>query len=211
MRPSHNDSAIWLVIFVFLVFLVGSFVFIQYEILQIKNYITSSQKSVSPPTNVPQSFVSPSPSALPSSSPTASPTPTPLASPRVVSTNAPSPTRITYIPLTGGSSQSTSWVDIAGSNFTLNIGDYGKNAYATWDANVRVDNANGTTFVRLFDKTHSIAVNGSEISIANTSTSTDVTSGSLSFWQGNNSYVVQIKSLNGYTAFMDSGRIKINY
>lgn len=211
MRLSHNDSAIWFVIFVFLVFLVGNFIFTQYEILQMKNSIGTSQtatpflRATLPPTSVPQGLMSPSP--------VATPTPT-SAVPTIFVSNTPTPVpalRVTYIPLSGGTSQSMSWVDVSGSGFSLNIGDYGSRAYAIWDANIRVDNANGTTYVRLFDKTHGIAIDGSEISITNTSTSTDVISGRLSFWQGNNSYVVQIKSLNSYTAFMDSGRIKINY
>lgn len=119
--------------------------------------------------------------------------------------------RVTYIPLSGGNTQSTSWTNLPNSQITFNINDYGGNANAIWDAALRVDNANGQTFARLFDMTHGIAVNGSQISVSNTSTSTDVISGNLSFWQGNNTYVVQLESLNGSTAFIDSGRIKINY
>ncbi|HSX49167.1 MAG TPA: hypothetical protein VLE44_02830 [Candidatus Saccharimonadales bacterium] len=148
-------------------------------------------------------------SPMPSTTPSAAPKPT--STPQVVYQTQTQAPKITYIPLSGGQTQNTDWVDISSSAFTLNIGDYGSKASAVWDATIRVGNANGTTYVRLFDKTHGITVNGSEISITDTATSTDVVSGTLSFWAGSNSYVVQIKSLNSSTAFMDSGRIKVSY
>lgn len=215
MNPqSHNDRTIWFVILIFVFFLVGSFIFTQYEIFQIKNTLDEKSVAQTFPTTAP--FI---PTTIPSISPVPSPTPsskvTPTPSPKPViyypqGTSSPLP-RITYIPLLGGSTQNTDWTNVTGSSFMLNISDYGSKAYAVWDANLRVDNSNGTTFVRIFDVTHGIVVNGSEISITDTSTSTDIVSGSLQFWQGNNSYIVQIKSLNSSTAFMDSGRIKINY
>ena len=214
----HTDKTIWVVITLILFLFVGNFVFTQYQIRELKNNL-----STSPTTNlytnplVNQSdcgpecqkyiatlFASAKPASL---SPTTSPNPTPLPK----SSSTPAALRITYIPLTGGSTTATDWTNISGSQFTLNITDYGSRAYAIWDANLRVDNSNGTTFARLFDTTHGIAINGSEIKITNISSSTNVTSGSLSFWQGNNTYVVQIKSLNSSTAYLDSGRIKINY
>src|SRR5260221_6740808 len=198
MLPQKSNTAIWIVIFILALFLVGNFIFTQYEFAQLP------KPQVNQYTTVNQI---PSPSVLPTS--TNSPTPTPKI---IVITPSPQAiTKITYVPLSGGSTQNTDWTNINSSQFTLNISDYGTKAYVTWDANLRVNNANGTTFVRLFDTTHSIAVNGSEISISDTSLSTDVISGALSFWAGNNTYLVQIKSLNSSTAFMDSGRIKISY
>lgn len=130
------------------------------------------------------------------------------------STPVPTANKIAFIPLGGsGSTQSTSWTDVPNAQVWLNFsGEYGQLAKAWWDAFLRVDNANGTTYARLFDVTHGIAVNGSEISVSNTTTSTDVESaGNLQFWSGRNLYRVQIKSLNSSTAFFDSGRIKISY
>jgi len=40
---------------------------------------------------------------------------------------------------------------------------------------------------------------------------TQVISGGLSFWAGNNLYRVQLKSLNGFEVTFGSGRIKIIY
>lgn len=224
LPKNHSDRAIWLVIFIIFIFLAGNFIFTQYEFSHLKNTnvifrentVSSTESSPVPDSCGPacQDYIRetvknylPAQAGNLTVNPTVTPTPTTKA------TSAPTaaPLKITYIPLISGSTQSTDWVTISGSGFTLNFADYGSRAYATWDANLRVDNANGATFARLFDTTHSIAVNGSEISITNISTSTDVISGSLSFWRGNNNYVIQLKSLNGSTAFMDSGRIKINY
>ncbi|SRR5258708_19170595 len=212
LPQNHRDNAIWFIIFIILIFLVGNFIFTQYEIAQLKNLVIleqSNKQSLSQSDRISQ-ISTPNPTASPSLTftliPTIRPTPSPTPTPKIVQVN-----QVTYLPLTSGSTQSTDWVNVPGSQFTLNIGDYGSKAYTVWDANLRVDNANGQTFARLFDTTHSIAVNGSEISVTNVSDSTDVISGALSFWQGNNTYIVQLKSLNSSTAFMDSGRIKINY
>ena len=213
LPPKHHDQAIWVVIAIILLLSIGNFVFTQIEISQLKKNV------ITIPT-IPTALPTPSPFPLPL--PTLTPatnlvTPTPKViyvtpTPQTIS-------QITYIPLTGGSTQNTDWTNIPSSSFSLNTSDYaggtssayGTKAYAICDANLRVDNANGETFARLFDTTHGIAVNGSEINISNTSTSTDVISGSLSFWAGNNTYVVQVKSLTSSTAYVDSGRIKITY
>src|SRR5260221_10152337 len=206
MLPQRTNNAIWFIIFTLTLFLVGNFIFTQYAIGQIKTILAQSSDS-------PLVFATLQPMPLVTATPTPvsvnSVTPTPKV---VVVVQTPVPnSKITYIPLTGGNTQNTDWTNLSGSQFSLSISDYGKYTYAVWDANLRVNNANGTTLARLFDTTHGIAVNGSEINIGDTSTSTDVVSAGLSFWSGNNSYVVQLKSLNNSTAFMDSGRIKITY
>lgn len=213
----HDNKAIWVIIFVFAIFLVVNFIFTQYEILQLKNSFVPQAQSTSQPLNMQntdqcgsacQAYIR---SVLTQGSAVPSPTASSVPTSKPVAVATTKTTQITYIPLSGGSTQSTGWADVAGTQFTLNIGDYGTNPYAIWDANLRVDNANGTTYARLYDTTHGISVNGSEISVSNTSTSTDVTSSALQFWNGNNTYVVQIKSLNNQAAFIDSGRIKISY
>lgn len=117
-----------------------------------------------------------------------------------------------YIPLSGPiTTTSTDWVDAAGTDVYIDLAnDYSKNATASWEGFLSIANGNGTTFARLYDATHKIAVNGSEIS-ATSGTSTQVTSGALSFWAGRNLYRVQLKSLNSFVATFASGRIKISY
>lgn len=118
-----------------------------------------------------------------------------------------------YIPIAGPlSSTSKDWYDLAGTDFYLNFNtDYGKSAYANWDASLKVKDGNGTVYARIYDVTNKIAVNGSEISVSNKADLTQVISGGLSLWSGNNLYRVQLKSLNGFEVTFGSGRIKIIY
>lgn len=118
----------------------------------------------------------------------------------------------TYIPL-GGPITTTSmdWVDVTGTDVYIDlVNDYGKNTWVSWEAFLKIADGNGQTFARLYDVTHKIAVNGSEVSVTK-GDSTQVISGELKFWAGRNLYRVQIKSLNSFVATFVSGRIKINY
>lgn len=118
-----------------------------------------------------------------------------------------------YIPIAGPlSSTSKDWYDLAGTEFYLNFNtDYGKSAYANWDASLKIKDGNGTVYARIYDVTNKIAVNGSEILVSNKGDLTQVISSGLSFWAGNNLYRVQLKSLNGFEVTFGSGRIKIIY
>jgi hypothetical protein len=217
MGLHHNDRGLWVVIFILLILFVGNFIFTQYEVSQLRGDSSKVTKIISPSLNNGtsedncstncQAYINNAIAKLNLGSPSATLKPVATIKPSPV----PNTMQTTYVPLSGGSTQNTDWTAIPSSQFTFNISDYGSKASAIWDANLRVDNANGTTFARIYDTTHNIAVNGSEINISDTSTSTDVVSGGLSFWQGNNTYVVQVKSLNSSTAFIDGGRIKVTY
>ena len=124
-----------------------------------------------------------------------------------------SKTQIAYIPISGPiTTTSSTWYDAPGTDFYLDFNtDYGKSAYANWQVFLKVIHGNGTAYARLYDVTNKIAVNGSEVKIENQSNLTQVESGALSFWAGNNLYRVQIKSLNTFEVTFGSGRIKFNY
>lgn len=117
-----------------------------------------------------------------------------------------------YIPLAGPiTTTSTGWVDAAGTDVYIDLAnDYGAKTWVSWEAFLSVANGNGQAFARLFDVTHGITVNGSEVSTTN-GTSTQMTSGNLNLWAGRNLYRVQLKSLNSFVVTFNSGRIKINY
>jgi len=119
--------------------------------------------------------------------------------------------KASYIPLSGPViTTSTSWVDVAGTEVYIDLkNDYGEGAYVSWDAFLKVAHANGTAYARLFDVTHGMAVEGSELMVANIDVSTQVSSGQLALWAGRNLYRVQIKSLNSFEITFGSGRIKI--
>jgi len=117
--------------------------------------------------------------------------------------------QVIYIPLGGGGSTTNlTWTDVGNAEVWLNIDDYPNLDRAYFEGFIKVKHGNGKAFARLYDVTHSIGVQGGEISTANENF-TLVESGSLSFWKGKNLYRIQIKSLNGYDASIDSGRIKI--
>ncbi|MBU1127378.1 MAG: hypothetical protein ABIH88_00340 [Patescibacteria group bacterium] len=116
---------------------------------------------------------------------------------------------ISYIPISGGlSSQNRDWVDVGSSSFYLDTADYPSLNKAYFIAVIKTEYGQGRVFARLYDATHSIGVQGSEVSSDNENFEMKE-SGTLSFWKGKNLYKVQIKSLNGYSAFFDSGRIKL--
>jgi len=116
---------------------------------------------------------------------------------------------VVYIPLGGGgSTTSRDWADVGNPEVYLDISDYPNLDRAYFEGFVRVKHGNGRAFARLYDVTHGIGVQGGEIYTDNEDF-TLAESGSLSFWQGKNLYRVQVKSLNGYEVFYDSGRIKL--
>lgn len=121
--------------------------------------------------------------------------------------------QISYIPLGGSfTTTKTDWTDIKITDVTVDFGnDYGKEAKISWEASLKVANANGTAYARILDATHGTAVDGSEISLTNNSVSTLVLSGLINPWSGKNTYRVQVKSLNSSEVFFDNGRIKVSY
>lgn len=118
-----------------------------------------------------------------------------------------------YIPLDGTfSTTNTDWTDASGIEVSFDLSkDYAPGAKVAWEASLRVANANGTAYARLFDVTHGIAVDGSEISVTNNANYQRVSSGNLSLWAGRNVYRVQIKSLNSFNVDYTAGKIRISY
>lgn len=191
----------------------GAFIYLYNQLQDVKNSNTSLNESLTQATNPPQYLFTSSPSAFNLPMPAVSPTPT--ATPRPTATPVPAPQypKTAYLPLGGGgSTTSTDWVDVPNDAVWLDFAnEYGTKARAYLEASVRIDSGSGTVSVRLLDTTHGIAVNGSEVSLDNTSMYQLVVSNPLTFWSGKNLYKVQIKSLNSSTVFLDSARIKVTY
>ncbi len=207
-----NRTATFIYIFIGLLFIsVGFLAFLVFYLFGKVNTF-----SVGSPTPTP-AFIYAAPTLIPFVEATPLAT-TPAKTPAITVIPSATPSQfinkktITYIPL-GGSydTQATNWVDVPNAQVTINISsDYGSLAKATWEAFLKIDQGNGIVYARLFDATHGTAVDGSEISTTDASFHL-VGSGNLSLWAGNNLYKVQLKSLSGFTGFMDSGRIKISY
>lgn len=131
----------------------------------------------------------------------------------VVVVNQSTPTQTTYVPLgVTFASSSTSWENVADTEVWIDVNnDYGGDAYISWSASMKVAHGNGQAYVRLYDKTNGIAVNGSELTTVNNSDFENKSSGKLNLWSGNNEYVVQMKSLNGFEVTYSGGKIKVSY
>ncbi len=137
----------------------------------------------------------------------------PTAPPAQILKTTPPPTatskeQISYIPVGGaGSTTNTDWANLYNTDFFFDAGEYGRIKEIRWSVNLKIFQ-NGEVFARLFDATHGVAIPGSEISTKSVSYSL-IESSPLTFLSGKNVYRVQMKSLTGYEAFFDSGRIKI--
>lgn len=116
---------------------------------------------------------------------------------------------ISHLPIsTGGSTLSNDWVDIPGTEFYFDRADYPGLVEIYFETNIHLFNGNGTAFVRLYDDTHGVGVQGSNAQTNNQS-NTAVDSGKVSFYSGKNLIKVQIKSLTADTAIFSSGRLRI--
>lgn len=129
-------------------------------------------------------------------------------------TTVPIPSRskirtISYLPIpTGGSTGNNDWTDLAGTDFYFDTHDYPGLVEIYFETNIHLFNGNGIVFVRLFDATHGVGVQGSEAQ-SDQQRDTAVVSGKVSFYQGKNLIKVQAKSLTADTAIFTSGRLKI--
>ncbi len=126
---------------------------------------------------------------------------------------ASSQSKITYIPISGSmTTTSMEWADAPGTDIYIDMAkDYGKVSWVDWEAVLKVAYGNGQAFARLYDVTHNIGVNGSEVSAKSATSTQAASSGNMSFWAGRNLYRVQLKSLNSYEVTFSGGRIKITH
>jgi hypothetical protein len=141
--------------------------------------------------------------------PTTAPAPATTTAPAVSSSSP----QTSFVPMgSSTTTTSTDWIDVPGSEVYIDLAnDYKTDAYITFSASLKVAHGNGQAYARLYDATNKIAVIGSELTTINNATATQVTSGKLNFWSGNNLYKVQIKSLNSFEVTYASGKIKIVY
>lgn len=118
-----------------------------------------------------------------------------------------------YIQISGsGSTQNTGWTDVMGTDFSFDVTrDFDKNAKFAWEGFLKIANANGTAYARIYDVTHGIGVDGSEISVTNKADYTRANSTNMNFWAGRNLYRVQIKSLNTFNVDYMGGKIRVSY
>jgi hypothetical protein len=116
---------------------------------------------------------------------------------------------VTYLPISGSLSQiAYDWVSVPGSQFNFNKASYSGLKEIKFESNMKLLNGNGMAFVRLFDKTHGVAVTKSQVQTANQN-DTVITSEPINFMDGNNLIEVQIKSLTADSTVFNSGKLVI--
>lgn len=198
-KYKHSDVLVHFFFLVCIAVLVGGFLFLLGEIRGVKNQKTETGKEIIT-------------KEIQKTAPTPATAISKKASPPNATVTAKPEKRITYLNLNGAfTTTNTDWTDIKSTDAWINLeGEYGSGAYVDWEAAIKTSSSGSKVFVRLYDATHNIAVNGSELE-SNSATSVRVASGRLYFWRGQNIYRVQIKSLNGVDATFDGGRIKIVY
>lgn len=140
------------------------------------------------------------------------------ASPKVSMTGVSQPVSTpkpqdSYIQISGsGSTINTDWTDVPGSDFSFDVNrDFTKGARFAWEGFLRVANANGTAYARIYDVTHGIGVDGSQIAVVNQADFTRANSTNMNFWAGRNVYRVQIKSLNTFNVDYMGGKVRVSY
>ncbi len=138
------------------------------------------------------------------------PTPKPTIATRVAVAPTPVKTiRLTYVPIpSSGNTTNNEWTDLSGTDFYFNTAEYTGLKQVQFEATMKLLNGNGTAYLRLFDTTNGIAVQGSEVETTSQS-STVIVASPLNFWAGKNLIRVQAKSLTADTAIFDGGRLKV--
>jgi hypothetical protein len=116
---------------------------------------------------------------------------------------------VSYVTIgVGGSTAANDWVSLPGTDFYFDTGDYPGLVEIYFEATAKLFNGNGLAFVRLYDATHGVGVQGSQVQTGN-QTDTVVISGQVSFYRGKNLIQVQAKSLTADTTIFTSGRLRI--
>lgn len=141
---------------------------------------------------------------------TSSPTPTTVPTKAPVTSSTKQKIKYTsYVPIPGsGSTLSTNWTSLEGTDFYLTTSDYPGLVGVYFEASIKLQNGNGVAYVRIYDVTNLRAVDGSDVSTSSQTTAY-VSNGPLSLWAGYNHYVVQARSLTADTTSFGSGRLKI--
>ncbi len=108
--------------------------------------------------------------------------------------------------LGSGDSSSTTWSDIDGLQAKIDLSKYSNIKEIRFEGSLSI--VGGEARARLYNKTTSQPIVESEI-MHNTNTATFKTSGNIHLQQGENLYVVQIRSSSGERAYLSGGRVTI--
>lgn len=119
-------------------------------------------------------------------------------------------TSVSYIPISAiYSTTAMTWTDVPGSGVYIDTySDYGSSAVVRFEVSLKTNQGNGRAYARIWDDTNKVSPNNSEIYTESGDFQTQITQ-PISMWKGNNLYKIQIKSLNGSEAYVNSAKLKI--
>jgi hypothetical protein len=113
-----------------------------------------------------------------------------------------------FIPLGSGYTTDNKWVNVGGTDTTINTADYGKIKQVIFQASMHIPVANGTMYARLYNVTDDHPVWNSDVSTGE-GTSTMMSSQKITLDPGSKLYRVQISTSLQYPSYLDFARIKI--
>lgn len=119
--------------------------------------------------------------------------------------------QVVYIPLgSGGSSGDRNYITMPTYQVAINPADYSGYTSMQLEVNMGLIQSVGSANAQLFNSTSNLAVGSSQVSTT-ASPYAWVTSTGFTLPAGNNTYVLQLQSTQGYTINVQNARIKVNY
>jgi hypothetical protein len=109
-----------------------------------------------------------------------------------------------------GTTIESDWSTINGSEITFNKANYPGAKKIYFQANLSSDASDRKSYARLYDATHGIGIQGSEMSTTSTSLK-QIQSGEINPFSGDLTIRVQVKSLNGNLVTISNPRIVVIY
>ncbi len=111
---------------------------------------------------------------------------------------------------TSGNTVASDWENLTGSEITFNKANYPGVKKIYFQANLSTSDVDRKSSARLFDVTHGIGVQGSEIT-STAVTPMQIKSGPINFFSGDLVVRIQLKSLNGNSVTISNGRMILTY
>lgn len=116
-----------------------------------------------------------------------------------------------YIPLgSGGSTSATDWTSVDNLDVIIDPADYPGYKSMRLEVSLRTFQGNGQAYARLYNNDDGLAIPTSEVS----TTSQDYNwqnSATFKLNSGKKTYKIQLKTLTGYEASVQSARIRVNF
>lgn len=112
-----------------------------------------------------------------------------------------------FIPMGTGSTVSSDWVDIAGSDVFIDTANFPSIKQSYFEVSMRIPTKNGTVYARLYNVTDKHPVWSSDVSA--TSDTSTFTTAKIVLDPGNKLYRIQMKTTLQYQSLLDNARVKI--